>query len=195
MTKKLVHGVGEYATGKYVSRVDGNITKAYRLWVNMLTRCYSAKSHARCPTYIGCTVSDEFKNFQGFMLWAEKQAGFGLDGFQLDKDLLVEGNKIYSADTCVFIPRRVNCLLIASGAIRGGCPVGVSRHKENYQAQYKIGASQLAYIGIYSTPEAAFKAYKVHKEAFIKSVAVEYKDQIDPRAYAALMDYEISITD
>ena len=45
------------------------------------------------------------------------------------------------------------------------------------------------------TPEEAFLAYKKDKEAYIKDVANKWKDKIDPRAYEALMNYEVEITD
>lgn len=195
MAKKLAYGVGLYEAGEYVSWDGGKATKEYTLWKSMLRRCYSDDEHKHWRTYIGCSVSDEFKDFQRFAAWANLQVGYGLEGYQLDKDLMMRGNKVYSNEACVFIPREVNMLLISSGASRGAYPVGVCKHRGKYQATCKVGTGTNTYLGTFPTPEAAFDAYKTAKEAFIKQRADEYRDQIDPRAYAALMAYEVLITD
>lgn len=198
MARKLIYGVGTYAAGAYVSYANGKSTEEYGLWKNMLERCYSDTCQKKHPTYIGCSVSAEFMDFQRFMLWAEKQVGFGLQGFQLDKDLLGRGNKVYSEGTCSFIPREVNQLIISCKSSRGEWPVGVSLCKRTgrFQAKVNLGAcGKQHWLGRFYTPEEAFAAYKTAKEAFIKQRANEFRDQIDPRAYDALMAYEINITD
>lgn len=45
--------------------------------------------------------------------------------WHLDKDILVAGNKIYSPETCLFVPNRINSLLIR-GVKTGPLPLGVS---------------------------------------------------------------------
>lgn len=127
--KKLVRGVGindaGYATQKFetVSYANGKrkrkkvwVCPYYRAWENMLSRCYSAKYQERQPAYIGCTVSEEWLTFSNFKAWMEKQEW---EGKQLSKDLLFEGNKVYSAENCVFVTRAVNNLTTDSKASRG----------------------------------------------------------------------------
>ena len=100
-----VFGIGVLGT-KYPSKVNGVQTKEYDLWQSMLQRCYSDSFKKKYPTYEGCEVSDNFKSYEYFYEWCNEQIGFGNDGdgnpFQLDKDLLSKGNKIYSETTCVF---------------------------------------------------------------------------------------------
>ena len=72
----------------------------YRRWVHMLERCYSERYQEKKPTYIGCTVCEEWLRFSNFKSWMETQ---DWEGKHLDKDLLVEGNKIYSPDTCILV--------------------------------------------------------------------------------------------
>ena len=55
--------------------------------------------------------------------------------------------------------------------------------------------SKLKYLGRYNTPEQAFLAYKIAKESYIKEVAEKWRDQIDPRVYNTLMNYEVNIDD
>jgi len=190
---KLVFGVG-INDGKYPVRVSGKILKEYNLWSNLLKRCYCSKTQQRQPTYFGCSVSENFKNYSYFHDWCQTQVGFSQDGYHLDKDLLFKGNKIYSEATCLFIPRELNALLNSHKAGRGSLPIGVSTCRGKFLAQCCTDKS-FDHIGLFNTPELAFQAYKQVKEAFIKRQAEKWKALIDPRAYAALMAYTISITD
>ncbi|AUR92613.1 winged helix-turn-helix DNA-binding domain protein [Vibrio phage 1.174.O._10N.261.55.A8] len=95
-----VYGVGFMGKGGFKSILRGIVTKEYKTWVNMLGRCYDQKYQTRCPTYVGCSVCKEWHNFQNFAEWMATQDH---DGKQLDKDIKVEGNKVYSPDTCTFV--------------------------------------------------------------------------------------------
>ena len=79
-------------------------------------------------------------------------------------------------------------------AARGILPIGVTEHGNNFRARCNIGSTTKT-IGTFTTPELAFNAYKTFKEAHIKELAEKYKDTIDPRAYHALLNYEVSIDD
>ncbi len=173
------------------------VTKEYRLWCNMLNRCYGEKYQQKCPTYSGCLVSENFKYFQYFAKWCQSQIGFGLAMYQLDKDILTRGNKVYSETTCVFVPRRINNLLIKSDTIRGEHPIGVSYDSRDhvYRAYCKDGSYNMKHLGFFDCAESAFNVYKVYKEALIRRVATDHKSSIDPRVFDALMSYEVSISD
>ena len=103
MRKKWKNKTHEVINGKKV------ITKPYNTWSSMLTRCYSENYHKLQPTYIGCSVCEEWHNFDVFCEWFAQNYK---DGYQLDKDLLQQGNKMYSPKTCVFLTQRINSLLI-----------------------------------------------------------------------------------
>jgi len=190
---KLVYGVG-INDGKYPANVNGRPTKVWNIWHKLLGRCYSLKTQKTHPTYIGCQVSENFKNFTYFYEWCQTQIGFTQEDFQLDKDLVFKGNKIYSEDTCLFLPSELNKLLPSCRAARGAFPIGVSARNNKFSATCRRGAIT-QHIGLFDTPKEAHNAYKQAKEAYIKSQAEKWKAHIDPRAFAALMAYEVSISD
>ena len=191
-----VYSVGVVGT-KYQIRVSGVLAKEYELWKSMLRRCYSDNSKKKRPTYEGCEVSENFKSYEYFYEWCNKQIGFSNKGWQLDKDLLVKGNKIYSEGSCVFIPKEVNTLLTKRGVSRGEHLIGVYWHntKKAFVAQVRKNKGKSEPLGLFNTELEAFKAYKQAKESFVKEQAEKWKDKIDERAYNALMNYEVSVDD
>ena len=125
---KLIYGVATNSGGKYKSRVDVKMAKPYVTWKNMLQRAYCQKYQAKQPTYIGCSVSDEWLDYQVFAEWFCEQEYSDI-GYDLDKDLLVAGNKVYSPEACSFIPRELNSILTDCKAARTNLPQGVSFDK------------------------------------------------------------------
>ena len=191
-----VYGVGVLGT-KYLSTISGRNIKEYEIWFSMLQRCYSDSFKKHRPTYEGCEVSDKFKSYEYFYDWCQSQVGFGNEGWQLDKDLLVKGNKVYSENTCVFIPQEVNSLLIKHESSRGEHLIGVCWCKRDkaFVAQINKNKGKHERLGSFKTELEAFNAYKIAKESFIKEQANNWKSQIDIRAYEALMNYTVEITD
>lgn len=187
--KKLVYGVGvNDADYPVCGRTAGKTWTCpfYNRWTNMLCRAYSDTHHKRYPTYRGCSVDGEWYTFSKFKLWMESQ---DWQGKQLDKDLLHEGNKIYSASTCVFVTRETNMFLTDSKAKRGGFPIGVYLEKDKprsrpYRAKVSIKGKQ-ALLGVYATPEEAHQAWRVAKYEQAVQLASE---QSDPRVAAALIN-------
>lgn len=190
-----VYGVG--VVGEEPTKIRGVHEKEYRMWKNMLERCYSEDFLMKNRTYANCKASDNFKHYPYFKEWCNNQIGFGNEGWELDKDILVKGNKVYGEDTCCFVPREVNTLFIVNKKIRGALPVGVYFNKANqkFVSNVSKGSSTREYLGSYLTPEEAFYVYKQAKEAYIKEVANKWKDKIDPRVYEALMNWEVDIDD
>lgn len=193
MSNNLVCRVG-FNSGEYPSRVKGRNTREYTLWNGMLQRCYGKDSSRRSSSYKVCEVSESFKNFTFFHQWCQSQEGFDLEGYQLDKDLLVKGNKTYSEDSCLFLPPLLNTLLTKRAACRGNYPLGVNFKKGKFQARLnRLGKSQ--YLGVFSTPNEAFQVYKKAKENLIYELALAHEKVISPRALKALLSYKVEITD
>ena len=191
-----VCGIGVLGT-KYPSTINGVITKEYKLWTSMLVRCYSDAYKKKHPTYEGCEVSDKFKSYEYFYEWCHSQIGFDNEGWHLDKDLLIKGNKVYSENTCIFIPQEINLVLIKCESMRGEYLIGVSWSKTHkaFISRVNKNKGKPEYLGYFNTELEAFNAYKQAKEAFIKEQANKWKDNIDIRAYDALMNYTVEITD
>jgi len=193
--RSLVFGVGINDWDGAV-KVDGKLIWEYVLWKDMLKRCFSEKYKQNQPTYEGVTCSKEWLSMTTFIEDVSQMRGFGLDGWALDKDILQKGNKLYSKDTCCFVPHEVNNLLTKRDKARGEYPVGVDFHKVSgkFRAQLTING-KLKYLGLFTAPEEAFFAYKAAKEAHIKVVAQKWQHLLDERVFQALMAYEVNIND
>lgn len=185
---------GSWVLSAYCRGDKQRQTQAGRLWVNMLIRCLENGSmQASRKTYEGCRHT--FEDFQDFAEWCQTQIGY-LDGYQLDKDIIRKGNKVYSKETCFFIPKDLNILFTLRTFDRGLLPIGV--HLKTRSGRYGATLSKygkLTYLGYYSTATEAFLVYKKEKEKLIKEMANFYKASIDPRAYECLMNYKIEETD
>jgi len=100
-----VYGVGFIGVGKCAAIVDGKSQKSYKVWQSMLQRCYCPIYLSKKPTYIGCSVDVIWHNYQNFASWFEENY---IDGLQLDKDIKIDGNKVYSSDSCMFVTAKEN---------------------------------------------------------------------------------------
>ena len=171
--------------------------KEYELWKNMLQRCYSKKYISLNPTYIGCYVEDYLLSFTNFYNFIHTLKGHDL-GYQMDKDLLVKGNKCYSRDTIVFVPKEINTFLTTGkySTKNSELPIGVYYDKERQLYNSNIILyNKRKHLGRFNTPVEAFNVYKEAKEQQAKVLAERWKDKIDERAYNALMNYKVEITD
>lgn len=186
--KATVHGKGiNDLLGKYPVHFDKCVL--YKTWKKMLGRCYDPKYQQHRPTYIGCTVCDEWLTFSNFRQWMETQ---DWEGKVLDKDLLYQGNKVYSPDTCVFIPPEINTLIVAPIKKGKTSPTGISfqQSSQKYIVSCAIDGKNKN-LGRFACPDKAFSVYKEFKENLVKQKAEQYKSQIDERAYQALMNFKV----
>ena len=180
---KLVFWVGINDADYAVKPMVGGKQSAcvfYRAWVNMLSRCYSDKFQVTHQKYIGCTVCEEWLTFSNFKKWMERQ---DFKGKQLDKDIIVSGNKVYSPETCVFVSGAVNKLLNDHGAARGKHKQGVYFVKcaNKFKSQISIGGN-IKHLGYYSTEDKAYADYAKAKAAYIREIA----DTQEPKVKSAL---------
>ena len=166
---KLVCGVGINDSMDRIE-IDHITNKSYGVWTDMLSRCYSSKFHIKFPSYIGCIVCDEWKYYTTFEQWFDKNY---VEGFHLDKDILIEGNKTYSPDTCRFVPPNINTILSASNSIRGDYPQGVSKNHNSYTARCRYGVGREVLRKTFKTIPEAQAWYSATKHQIVKERAIE----------------------
>lgn len=197
-TRKLVYGVGtnnaDYVVRKNetIGYVDGKRKRKlvwkcpyYSVWASMLERCYSDKLQDRCPTYKGCSVSNEWLTFTNFKSWMEKQ---DFDGLELDKDVLIKGNKVYSPETCMFVTGVVNTFTKDNGVKRGEWLIGVSWNKQKEKFQSKCSnpfTKKNEHLGYFTCEKEAHEAWLKRKNELAHELA---GIQTDERVAKALTD-------
>lgn len=174
-------GVGYIGVGPHSS---GNQKKAYKHWAHMLQRCYIETEEFK--NYHDKTVKAEWHNFQNFTNWCLAQVGFHKEGWQLDKDILSQGNKEYGPDTCCFVPARINSLVIKSDSSgkkvdKRGWIYFTLRDEEGNRTSNK-----------FMDREEGRTWYKTEREKIIKAVADQYKNVLDSRVYEALYFWQVN---
>ena len=182
--RKPLYGVGINDSNYVVSR-KGAACSYYKVWKGVIERCYSKKFHDKYPSYIGCTVCDEWLLFSNFKSWMQSQ---DWKGKQIDKDILVQGNKMYSPSNCIFVTHAVNSLFTCRERKRGKYNQGV--HVGTNTKKYKAQCSYLGVInrlGTFDSEKEAFDVYKKFKYGVIRELAL---DQDEPLR-SAMLNYKI----
>lgn len=183
---RLVYGIGmNDADYKVQPVVNGMRVRCpfYVTWYSMFARCYGKAGRPKQPTYEGCEVDERWHSFMVFKCWMEKQ---DWKGNQLDKDLILKGNKVYGPDTCLFVSKQVNTFMTERGNARGDYPLGVCLEPDTgkYKAQcHALGGGQV-YLGLHDTPEQAHAVYKKYKAKLAIELASQ---QADSRVAEALI--------
>jgi hypothetical protein len=185
---RLVHGIG-INDADYVVRPTINGTQVwcpfYQTWAHMLMRCYSSKGQTHRPSYIGCAVDSKWLVFSNFKSWMENQ---DWEGKSIDKDILIQNNKVYSPLTCIFVNNHINSLLNSCTSARGELPRGVSFDKRYRKYSAKCSAyGNYKNIGRYDTSEEAHQAYKEFKYKYIAEIANQQSEPLR----TALLNYKI----
>lgn len=196
-----VYGVG-IVGDKYFNWVNKKATKEYESWKQMLRRCYDKKLKEQYPTYRNVACCKEWLLFENFYEWLHSQENFNKwydgDRCEVDKDILVKGNKIYSPETCCLVPHSINTLFTRHDIGKWQLPNGITKNSKGFCVRCNnplTGTRE--YLGTYRTIEESFSVYKHYKENIIKQVAqIEFdRGNITKRCYMAMMNYKVEITD
>lgn len=185
---KTVYGVGYVGDGKYLSKVNGEMTIEYDTWKGMLKRCYSETSRQKFESYYDISeVCEEWMNFQNFAEWYSSHK-YDVDGrLHIDKDIKYPGNKLYSPYHCLLVPQRIN-MLFSNKTNSRMLPNGIRKEGNLYYAKY--GSKEL---GSAATLSEAYSKYAEAKKKAIINIAEEYHDIIPLELYDALLNYEVRI--
>lgn len=195
-----VYGVGIVGL-ENIHDENGKFLKSYRCWVDMLRRTCSKSfkeqyKYGYC--YDGVTVCDEWLYYPNFKKFYDNNY-YEIEGFrtQLDKDILVKGNKIYSPETCAFVPNVVNNILTYNRTKDNGLPSGVTltlnkKYKVSMSTyNYDTNKTEHKFYGTYDTTEEAYEVYKQAKESNLQRTAEHFKDVLPANVYTALINYQI----
>lgn len=178
---KLIYGVGDN-DADYIQQIketigrreDGRLIQKvvwvcpfYRIWSGVLQRSYSENWKSKYPTYASTTCCKDWHLFSTFKRWMEQQP---YEGQYLDKDILKQGNQVYCPEHCVFLPQKINSLLISCTAAQGTLPVGVTSKQGKYLARVQDGNGKRKYLGTFESPEAAHSAWQIGKADAIEVV-------------------------
>lgn len=187
-TRKNIWGIGTFDYDGLCT--DEEIKVCYYVWKDMLRRTTKAFQEKH-KSYVGVSVCGEWLSFNNFKAWFDKNYK---PNFALDKDVLSPaGNKIYSPDTCCFIPQELNKVISKRVTKRTGLPNGVHcTLSGKYDARLYAGR-KYAYLGLYDKQEDAHKAYKDAKELYVHNLAKEYfiTKQINEKIYIALLNWHL----
>lgn len=160
----------------------------YSVWKGMLERCY--KSNTKYHSYQDCYVCEEWHKLSGFRKFFDDNY---IEGFALDKDFLFPGNKVYSPNTCIFIPKEINSLLIRCGRYKNGNLHGVNFNRKLGKYVANVSCSKTGkriHIGVYNTKEEAEKAYILKKSEIIRNIADKYKDVMPEFTYRTIITHK-----
>lgn len=173
MSAALVYGFG--INDVPIRWIGNSKPQFYQTWCGMLARCYSPQYLDLYPTYRDCHVDPRWLNLSCFKAWMDNQK---YEGMVLDKDLLVPGNRIYSPETCLFIPAWVNSLLANLSSKRRTLPMGVGLCGKRFKASYK-SFGKVVFIGAFDNPEEAHVAYRTHRLGEIETRVSNYCNSVD----------------
>ena len=165
-----VYNVGYFGVGEYAGKINGKNTDAYEVWRGIIRRCYDESHQSINPTYIGTTVSYEWLNFQNFAKFYYTNIP-KIEGvrFALDKDILQQSveYKIYSKETCIFIPMEINSFMTNKQDkhnTSGYTGVSENTNKKGFYRSQINDFETGKYICIKSNCETKEEAYKLYQE-------------------------------
>ena len=185
--ERTISGVGYLGIGKFKVRDSlGELTPEYKLWVNMIRRCYERNPKFKEAAYLKVSVCDSWQNFQFFAEWCRQNEYFNV-GYSLDKDLLSKGNKVYSPETCCFIPQSINT---AISNRKGKSGVFYREDRRKYSS-YINKFGKRFYLGSYEDISCAEDCFRKQKESYIKQLADLWFGNIETRAYDALYNWQV----
>jgi hypothetical protein len=161
------------------------------VWKSMLTRCYNPAHTKRFPAYNGCTVDKKWLLYSAFKDWYDRTHPNNGIKYQLDKDILFSGNKIYSDITCCWVPSAINKLLTYRK--NGNLYSGITCYKTTFCIRINdpITNSRLRFTE-YSLNDALIR-YRKEKLKIIKNVASDSynKNEITSDVFNSLCTWKV----
>lgn len=167
---------------------------SYAKWCSMMYRCYGDYSKVENPSYEECSVCKEWHNYQNFARWYD--ANNNDDDtikWELDKDLTIIGNKLYSPESCMLVPKNVNLFIVSRDGDRGEFMIGVSWNKEKRKFRTQCNdpmTSKNRHVGYFNTEISAHLAWRKAKSMHAEQLA---SDQVYDNVKNAILRYKAAI--
>jgi hypothetical protein len=188
---KSKHNIGFIGLGPHAPTIKGRSTSEHARWGGIIDRGYCEKIKSKHPTYADCGVDEQWHNFQEFAEWCQWQKGSRIKGWELDKDILVPGNKTYGPDTCCFVPAEINSQFRKMPK-SGELPSGVTKISSG---KYILLLSKgITYAGVFDSYGDALLEFNRQRELKIRGLAEKYKLDLDERVYYRLSNFSIVMT-
>ena len=164
--RKLVYGIGINDV-----MISGfSTSKIGRRWYNIIKRTdrRNPNIYGFETTYKDCTLDPRWFKLSAFKEWSEQWDDY--ENKEIDKDILIPGNKIYGPETCLMVSKSVNLFFrpnIKRNLARG--VHHVSKFKEGGKNPYsasivrwseKLKKKSRIHLGHYPTIEEASAAYE-----------------------------------
>ena len=156
----------------------------YTKWKNMIVRAKCKNVKKKYLTYFDVNICEDWKYLSNFIKWVDSQPNRCWKSCDLDKDLLVTGNKEYSPTTTVFVPKTLNCFVTGSDKNRGKFMLGVSFMKRHKTKPYVSRChnpftddSNSEHINYFSTELEAHKAWQAKKHEYACMLADLQEDE------------------
>ena len=189
--KPSVCGVGFPGIGIYDSK-----SVARQVWGNMMLRVYNPPNERTAREYKETSVHAHWHNFQNFAVWYHQQIDhFGPVGFRwnLDKDIMIAGNRIYGPESCCVVPEAVNRLFNDTRFIRGKLPIGVQQNEFGYKATCSSKLSDNSgYVGFFKNIQEASSAYWCAKIKAIQHTAIMYWAYLPQQIAMRLVSFDMN---
>lgn len=167
--------------GHWIKSQDKVQSLSYLRWMNLVKRCTPGScEQLKHPSY--CGTRNNFECFDSFVNWSRSEVGYiqkELNGnlWSLDKDILGGKSKVYSPETCLFVPAKVNTFVTGRISEQGPYPTGVTlRNKDGiFRARIGIEGKRI-HLGYFVCSMEAHKVWQKHKIIQGREIASQYKD-------------------
>ena len=159
--------------------------KAKSVWDGIKYRCKVGRKN-----YEDCEICEEWEIFENFKKWYMEHyyEVYGCD-MEVDKDILIPGNRIYSPETCMIVPQRIN-ELFRTFSNKYNLPSGIVLLKKDVKnGRYRVTYSG-NFLGYFKTIKDACIAHEYAKKGAINEVAKTYKKDLPQYVYEALINWQ-----
>lgn len=182
--KKLVAGIGindlanDIKKQQQMGLTPDLYEESRKAWNNRL----NAQKNGRA------TVCEDWQLHSNFARW---WLDTHVEGWYIDKDWLVAGNKEYHPNKCVWVTQKINCLM--NDGSTNGLPKGVCVDRKYYRAQCKVNGFREGTT--FSTAHDAHRAWQLLKIQEINNVLREYAfdQRLDGRVIQRLIEVRSNI--